>query len=129
MITAALAIMAALQARAIDWAALPPLPYRVPPVVTPDMHGFVAREVKARKCPVPAPAAPGARLQTLVVGVAVLVDEAGGIRTVVPRAIDCPTVEQFAAALAAGFARNNLLPRNASAPQWYRADLSFSWPR
>ncbi|HVJ03269.1 MAG TPA: hypothetical protein VM662_13885 [Sphingomonas sp.] len=119
-----LAIIAALQARAIDWAALPPLPYRAPPVVTPDMHAFVGREVKARKCPLPQPREP---VQTLVVGVAVLVDETGGIRTVVPRAIDCPTVEQYAAALAAGFARNNLLPRNASAPQWYRADISFSW--
>jgi hypothetical protein len=121
---ATLALAAALQAGPINWDGLPPLPYRVQPIVAPEMHGFVEREVKQRKCPMAQTRTP---TQTLQVGVAVLVDEKGGIRTVVPRAIACPTVEQYAAALVAGFARNNLLPRSASEPQWYRASVSFSW--
>ena len=52
---------------------------------------------------------------TMTVEVAVLVDGANGIRTAVPRAIRCPTVEQYAAALVAGFARGNLLPRTGAA--------------
>lgn len=115
-----LALGAALQTAAIDWKALAPLPWRAPPLVTPEMHAFVRREAIARKCPL---ATPG----TINVEVAVLVDETNGIRTAVPRAIRCPTVEQYAAALVASFARNNLLPRTGTDQIWYRAQLSFSW--
>lgn len=121
---AAFAIAAALQTGAINWGALPPLPYRTPPIITPDMHAFVGREVKERKCPAPEPRA---GVLTLRVEIAILVDESGGIRTVVPRSIACPTVEQYGAALAAGFARNNLLPRTSNESRWYRTNLSFTW--
>ncbi|NIJ19279.1 hypothetical protein FHS95_000948 [Sphingomonas naasensis] len=117
---AALALAAALQTAPLDWKGLAPLPWRAPPLVTPEMHAFVRREAIARKCPL---AKPGA----MEVEVAVLVDEANGIRTAVPRAIRCPTVEQYAAALVASFARNNLLPRSGTGQIWYRAQLSFSW--
>lgn len=123
---ASFALAAALQTGAIDWNALPPLPYRTAPVISAEMHSFVGREVRERKCPVAPSPAP---TQLLQVEVAVLVDSSGGIRTVVPRAIACPTVEQYAAALAAGFARSNLLPRSAAEPHWYRTTLSFSWRR
>ena len=121
---AALALAAALQTSPIDWDALPSLPYRAPPAISLEMHAFVAREVRERQCPAPAPRE---GVRTLEVEVAVLVDGMGGIRTVVPRAIACPTVEQYAAALTAGFARNNLLSRTAGEPQWYRASIAFSW--
>lgn len=123
---ASFALAAALQTGAIDWNALPPLPYRTAPVLSAEMHSFVGREVRERKCPV---APSRAATQNLQVEVAVLVESSGGIRTVVPRAIACPTIEQYAAALAAGFARNNLLPRSAAEPRWYRTTLSFSWRR
>jgi hypothetical protein len=55
------------------------------------------------------------------------VNGAGEVRTVIPRAIQCATVEQYAAGLAAGFARNNLLPRNGASDQWYKTSLTFSW--
>ena len=117
----ALALAAALQTAAIDWKGLAPLPWRTPPVLTAEMQAFVQREAVSRKCPLPAPG-------TITVEVAVLVDEASGIRTAVPRAIRCPTVEQYAAALVASFARGNLLPRTgAAAGQWYRASLTFTW--
>lgn len=109
------------QAVTLQWDALAPLPYRVAPQITPDMNSFVQREAVGRKCPRPHPGA-------ITVEVAVLVDHRGGIRTTVPRAIGCPTVEQYGAALIAGFARNNLLPRTGAAEQWYRTAVTFTWP-
>ncbi|MEP9357594.1 hypothetical protein [Sphingomonas sp. KR3-1] len=117
-----LLLLAAAQTAPLDWDALPPLPWRAPPLVTPEMHGFVQREVTLRKCRTDKPG-------ELAVPVAVLVDENGAIRTTVPRAISCPSVEQYAAALAAGFARNNLLPRPGAGEQWYRATLTFTWTK
>lgn len=124
MIAAALiplAILGAAQTPAIDWSGLAPLPYRTVPVVTAEMHQFVQRETIARQCPVPDGA------DGVTVDVAVLVDDTGGIRVTVPRAIQCPTVEQYAAALVAGFARNNLLPRMGAGTQWYRTTVRFTW--
>jgi hypothetical protein len=122
----AIALGLALQATPprIDWPSLAPLPYRAEPQITPDMLAFVANEATTRKCPV----AIGPGL-TLSVDVAVLVDAQDNIRTTVPRAIQCPTVEQYAAAMVAGAARGNLLPRRASVDQWYRATVTFTWPK
>lgn len=110
------------QTAAIDWAALPGLPYRVPPAVTAGMHEFAGREARTRHCPLP-------HGNSITVELAVLIDAQGGVRTVVPRAIDCATVEQYAAGLIAGFARNNLLPRSGSGEQWYKTSLTFSWQK
>lgn len=118
--------LAALLQGTIDWSALPLLPYRAPPQLSDQINGFVAREAAARKCPLPAPSGTG---QTLTVELAVLVDGDGQVRTVVPRAIDCATVEQYAAGLVTGFARNNLLPRVGGSEQWYKTSLTFSWAR
>jgi hypothetical protein len=108
------------QTTPIDWAALPALPWRAQPAITPAMSSFAGNEARARRCPVP-------QGNSITVELAVLVD-GDAVRTVVPRAIDCATVEQYAAGLAAGFARNNLLPRGASAGgQWYKTSLTFSW--
>lgn len=119
---AALALVVTLQSASMDWDSLAPLPYRVAPVLTPEMQSFVQREVGLRNCPVTPPGG-----QAITVDVAVLVDPGDGIRTTVPRAIQCPTVEQYAAALVAGFARNNLLPRTAPSEQWYKTSLTFTW--
>lgn len=117
-----LAIAAALQTATIDWDTLAPLPYRAPPIVTAEMSIFVQREAAARKCALPADD-PNA----VAVDVAVLIDSASNIRATMPRAIQCPSVEQYAAALVAGFARNNLLPRMGTNEQWYRTTLTFRW--
>jgi hypothetical protein len=119
---ALLALAAALQGAAIDWDGLAPLPYRSEPAVTADMVAFVQREAVAGNCPLP-------RGNALAIEVAVLVDPAGGIRTTVPRDAQCPTVEQYAAALVAGFARNNLVPRSSAGEQWYRTTVTFTWPK
>jgi hypothetical protein len=110
------------QTTSIDWDGLAPLPYRAPPIVTPEMQAFVQHEVIERKCPVTPAGA-----QTVTVEVAILVDANDGIRVTVPRAIQCATVEQYAAALVAGFARNNLLPRTTPSEQWYKTSLTFTW--
>ncbi len=109
---------------AINWESLPTLPYREPPSMTPAMHDWARGQVRARKC----------RARRLVDGrpavrveVAVLVDEEG-VRTTVPRAIGCPTIEQYAAGLVAGFSRNNLTQRTAApGAAWYRATVTFAW--
>ncbi len=109
---------------AIDWESLPAVPYREPPTMTPAMHDWARGQVRARKC----------RARRLVDGrpavrveVAVLVDDEG-VRTTVPRAIGCPTIEQYAAGLVAGFSRNNLTQRTAApGTAWYRATVTFAW--
>lgn len=115
----ALSLAAAVQTATIDWDMLAPLPYRAPPIVTPEMHAFARREAAARKCPLPGG-------NVLVVDVAVLVDAQSDIRAAVPRAIQCPTIEQYASGLVAGFARHNLLPRNSPGEQWYRTTITFT---
>ena len=120
----ALSLPATLQAGTIDWAALPALQYRTQPRITASMHQFAAREVRARRCPLAVTPGP---IQRLTVELAVLVNGAGEVRTVVPRAIQCATVEQYAAGLATGFARANLLPAGGGADQWYKTSLTFSW--
>lgn len=118
---ATFALAAALQSVPLNWQSLPPLPYRAPPLLTAEMHQFVRRDAIARKCPLPSG-------KGLTIEVAVLVDQASGIRVTVPRSIRCPTVEQYAAALVAGFARNNLLPRiGSTGDQWYKTSLTFTW--
>ena len=124
MAGAAWALAATLQLGTIDWPSLPALPYRAPPIVTPQMHEFAGREAKTRACPLP-PAGNGR--QSLTVELAVLVDGASRVRTVIPRAIDCATVEQYAAGLVQSFARANLLPRGGAAEQWYKTSLTFTW--
>jgi hypothetical protein len=109
---------------AIDWESLPHLPYREAPSMTPAMHDWARGQVRASKC----------RARRLVDGrpavrveVAALVDE-DGVRTTIPRAIGCPSIEQYAAGLVAGFSRNNLTQRTGAAgPAWYRATVTFAW--
>lgn len=109
---------------AIDWESLPNLPYRETPSMTPAMHDWARGQVRARQC----------RARRLVDGrpavrveVAALVDE-DGVRATIPRAIGCPSIEQYAAGLVAGFSRNNLTQRTgAPGPAWYRATVTFAW--
>ncbi len=110
--------------RAIDWDALPPLPWRRIPRPTPRMTGFVASEMHRTACPDPTPVAGRVQLQ---VDVAVLIGGEGVVRATIPRAINCPVVEQYAAGLILSFARNNLVPRLVSEGGWYRASMVFDW--
>lgn len=113
-------------ARMIDWTALPSLPYRRTPRMTSRMMAFVAAEMRRGACPPPAPA--DGRMQ-LRADVAVLIGNDGVVRATIPRAIDCPTVEQYAAGLVVSFTRSNLVSRLAHAGNWYRATILFEWPQ
>ena len=108
----------------IDWDALPPLPYRRTPYPTDRMTAFVQSELQRSGCPRPVPSAGRVQLQ---VDVAVLIGEDHVVRATIPRAIDCPTVEQYAAGLVVSYARGNLVPRFVNAGNWYRAVLLFDW--
>lgn len=102
-----------------DWAAMPPVPWRVAPVIAPGLATFVADEVRAGRCAAPP-------RDAIEVRVAVYIRADGIVRAAVPRAIDCPTVEQFAAGLVTSFARNNL---RTPAAGWYQATIAFDWSR
>ena len=101
-----------------DWATLPPLRYDHRPDLPTGLSEFVRSEVAAGRCAVPR------GTTSLRVDLAVLVDGGAAVR-VVPRAIDCATVEQFAAGLVSRIARDHL---DAGSPDgWYHATLDLAW--
>lgn len=114
-----------LRASPIDWEALDPLPYRIQPQVTPQMAQFVRDEMAQGRCTPPAPVGGKRRVHA---DVAVLVGATASVRATIPRAINCPTVEQYAAGLVMGFARDNLSRRFAVEGTWYRASMTFDLP-
>jgi hypothetical protein len=116
--TAILLVAQAAPPPAIDWPLLPPLPWRVPPTLSPDMTAFVVGEVEAGRCRTTG-------LRTLSLDLVVAVRAGVAVRGSTPRSIGCPLVEQFAAGLVDGFARNNL--RNTPSG-WYRVRVSFTLP-
>lgn len=111
-------------AHTINWAALPPLPYRRTPRLTAPMMTFVAAEMRRRQCPMPQTVYGRVQLQT---DVAVLIGADGTVRATIPRAIGCPVVEQYAAGLVVSFTRNNLVKRLTRDGNWYRASMVFDW--
>ncbi|OQW48014.1 MAG: hypothetical protein A4S16_06605 [Proteobacteria bacterium SG_bin6] len=102
------------------WDMMPPLRLREERHVSAESSQFVAGEYAQGHC-----ARPGA-MPHLSLDVALLIDHDGTVAASVPRAIDCPTVEQFAAGLATGWARGNLA-RRARRIGWYRLRLDFDW--
>lgn len=116
------AAQAASPAVPADWSLLAPMPYVTPPQIAPTLSSFVAGEIAAGRCA----AARSANGRYVVrVDVATLVGADGTVRRTVPRAIDCPTVEQYSAGLVLSFARANL-PRGTT-DQWYRATIVYDW--
>ena len=107
-----------------DWSILAPMPYVAAPEITPALDAFVAAEIAAGRCAVPKPTDGH---YVVRVEVAALVGADGMVRRTVPHAIACPTVEQYAAGLVAGFARGNLFARAGTADMWYRATIVFDW--
>lgn len=107
-----------------DWSVLAVMPYEQPPLLAPSLSGFVASEIASGRCAVPRPADGH---YVVRVDVAALVSADGTVRRTVPHAIDCPTVEQYAAGIVLGFARGNLAPRLGAPDAWYRATIVFDW--
>jgi len=105
-----------------DWSDLAPIPYVAPPQITAPLDKFVADEIAAGRCAV---AKPGDGHYVVKVDVAALVDGEGAVRRTVPRAMGCPTVEQYSAGLVSSFARSNLQVRAGAL--WYRTTLVYDW--
>ena len=108
-----------------DWSSLRPLPLAHDPADAPNLSAFVQGEVRAGRCAAAMATAGG---WVLKIDLAVLVGPAAQPRRIIPRAIDCPSVEQYAAGLISSAARGNI-PLNMVTPDtWYRTSLTFSWP-
>ncbi|MFC3580117.1 hypothetical protein [Sphingomonas hylomeconis] len=118
----AAAQIAAAPAVPTDWSLLAPLPYVATPQQAPALANFVAGEITAGRCPI---ARPADGRYVVRVEIATLVGADGVVRRTVPRAINCPTVEQFSAGLVLSFARGNL--QRTTTDQWYRATIVFDW--
>ncbi|MGJ3649249.1 hypothetical protein ACLB0R_12365 [Sphingomonas sp. GlSt437] len=110
-----------------EWPAMAPLRYLHDPEITPAMAQFAAEEIKAGRCTLATSAeAPADPRRSLTVDVAVLVGADGMVRATVPHAINCPTVEQYAAGLVSSFTRDNLVPHGPG-ETWYRTSVTFRW--
>lgn len=100
-----------------DWTNLPELP--VAAASGSVSSSFVRREVARNRCRVE----PNGDLLEIAAPVAVLVDEAGAVLRVVPRAIDCPTVEQYTAGYVSSLARRT----GGLKPGWYKFTMTYRW--
>lgn len=107
-----------------DWSGMPVLRYRRPTAANADTAAFVHGEVAAGRC---TGAVRTTRGWSLNVDLALLAAADGRVRRVTPRAIGCPTVEQYAAGLLIGTARDNIDQRGAAADTWYRTSMVFAW--
>lgn len=87
---------------------------------------FVRDEVRAGRC-VLAPSLGGTTSRRLRLELAVLVSDRGQVRRLLPRAIGCPTVEQYATGVVSRRIRGNIM--RPATPGWYQTSISFSWPR
>jgi len=100
-----------------DWSGLPPL--RVPRVdASASVASFVHDEVRAGRCATPQDA-------SVSVDLAVYVTQQGQVRRIVPRAIDCPTVEQYASGVALRSISGKVEPPAAAG--WHRMTVTFAW--
>ncbi len=106
-----------------DWSALPILPMHKPTTALANVSGFVRSEVVAGRCAKVLRTAAG---WTLTVDLAVLLTPDGRVRRITPRAIDCPTVEQYAAGVILG-ARDAIDVVDTDTDTWYRTSLTFAW--
>ncbi|QDZ06978.1 hypothetical protein FPZ24_05360 [Sphingomonas panacisoli] len=125
-----IALFLALQAAAsvvappTDWSALPPLRLSTTPDYPALMTQFVHDEVAAGRCAAP-PAVAGK--VSIKVDMVVLISPSGDTLRIVPKAINCPTVEQFAAGVVQKAARGNLAGAPPASDSWYRTGMTLSW--
>ncbi len=102
-----------------DWSTLPELSVLRNWSSDPRLSDFVRDAVAAGRCA----AGAGGRID---VDLAMFVTGDGQVRRIVPRAIGCATVEQYASGLASQMIRRNVATPDAEG--WYRTTIRFSWP-
>ncbi len=114
---------AAAVAAPTDWSTLPQLRLTAPPDYPAIMTKFVRDEVAAGHCAAPA-AVDGKTV--FKIDMIVLVAASGKVMRIVPKAINCPTVEQFAAGVVEKAARGNIAGAPAS-DGWFRTGMTLTW--
>lgn len=108
-----------------DWSDLPRLRYLHPLPSMAPLSAFVRAEVESGRCSTVLRSAASAVVR---VDMAVLVTADSRIRRIVPRAIDCVTVEQYASGLVSKLGRDNLDNLGVEKDTWFRTTLIFAWP-
>ncbi|MBS0478841.1 MAG: hypothetical protein JSR79_06025 [Proteobacteria bacterium] len=120
----ALQVATGVAAPPADWAALPQLRLSATPDYAALMTKFVHDEVAAGRCAAP-PAVAGK--VSITVDLAILISASGDALRIVPKAINCPTVEQFAAGVVQKAVRGNLAGAPPASDSWYRTGMTLSW--
>ena len=105
-----------------DWQALPELRLRRHPAAGDIASNYVEGEARAGRC---AAARQVGGLWAIRVDFALLVSDSGTLRRIVPHAIGCATVEQYATGLLERLARDNVDPPGADG--WWHTALDFTW--
>lgn len=103
-----------------DWSTLPLFPMPHAATVTA-ASAFVRSEVEAGRCKLPV-AGTG-----VVAPVAILVGRRGAVTRIVPRAIGCPTVEQYTVGYLVTLTRAGPGSVRPPQPGWYRLTVSYAW--
>jgi hypothetical protein len=101
-----------------DWSNLPIFPLPRAREVT-DGSAYVRTELATGRCKIAAP--------PVVAPVAILVGTSGQVVRIVPRAIDCPTVEQYTVGYLIGLTRGGPGSALPPRPGWYRLDVTYRW--
>ncbi len=108
-----------------DWSKLPDLRLTATPDYPAIMTKFVRDEIAAGRCAAPAPVDGRTSMK---VDMIVLVSSASGEAVkIVPRAINCPTVEQFAAGVVQKATRGNIAGPPPAADSWYHIGMTLTW--
>ena len=105
-----------------SWSALPQLEFPRGSSATTQISDYVRDEVRAGRCGA-AVATPFG--QALSVELAVQLSTNGRVRRIIPRAIGCATVEQYATGLTSRMARTMLAAPGART--WFRTTIDFAW--
>jgi hypothetical protein len=108
-----------------EWLGLPQIRYLRPLPSMASLSGYVRSEVEAGRC---AAVARSASSGVVRVDLAVLVTSDSRIRRIVPRAINCLNVEQYASGLVSRMARDNIDNLGVEKDTWFRTSLIFAWP-
>lgn len=110
-----------------DWSVLPPLRLAQAPDYAAIMTRFVQDEVAAGRCAAPPPVdgRTGLRLDLIVL----VAGSTNQVVRVVPRAINCPTVEQFAAGVVQKAARDNIAGPPPGSDSWFHTGMTLTWPQ
>ena len=108
-----------------DWSTLPALRLNAAPDYPAIMTKFVRDEIAAGRCAAP-PAVDGKTSIKIDMVVLVAAGSGEAVR-IVPKAINCPTVEQFAAGVVQKAARGNIAGQPPTSDSWFRTGMTLTW--